>query len=198
MRSWSAEQTKIENGTWHEQAPKTIAFETALKQYREYSTVQNRSSRLVCRARALSVGITHQGSYAAREDYARSHRRRQTPTSPKRGSFHCRQGSRCLEGVFQLVHGAESSGLESSLSGEVLQRRQFAAALSHRGGVQPAYRSGEDGQNIAMSGREDHPLRAHGPAPRQPLLLEVGFRGLPEPRRSDSPHQRAAGHMRFP
>jgi len=43
VRSWSAEQTKIENGTWHEQAPKTIAFETALKQYREYSTVQNRS-----------------------------------------------------------------------------------------------------------------------------------------------------------
>ena len=42
-RIWSAEQTKIENGTWHEQAPKTVAFETALKQYREYSTVQNRS-----------------------------------------------------------------------------------------------------------------------------------------------------------
>ena len=43
LRIWSAEQTKIENGTWHEQAPKTVAFETALKQYRQYSTVQNRS-----------------------------------------------------------------------------------------------------------------------------------------------------------
>jgi integrase len=43
LRIWSAEQTKIETGTWHEQAPKTVAFETALKQYREYSTVQNRS-----------------------------------------------------------------------------------------------------------------------------------------------------------
>ena len=37
-RIWSAEQTKIENGTWHDQAPKTITFETVLKQYREYST----------------------------------------------------------------------------------------------------------------------------------------------------------------
>ena len=43
LRIWSAEQTKIENGTWHEQAPKTVTFETALKQYREYSRVQNRS-----------------------------------------------------------------------------------------------------------------------------------------------------------
>ena len=43
LRIWSAEQTKIESGTWHDQAPKTIAFETALTQYRDYSTVQNRS-----------------------------------------------------------------------------------------------------------------------------------------------------------
>ncbi len=43
LRLWSSEQTKIENGTWHEQAPKTVTFEKALKQYREYSTVQNRS-----------------------------------------------------------------------------------------------------------------------------------------------------------
>ena len=42
---WSAEQTKIENGTWHEQAPKTVTFATALKQYREYSIIQNRSHR---------------------------------------------------------------------------------------------------------------------------------------------------------
>lgn len=43
LRRWSSEQTKIENGTWHEQAPKTVTFATALKQYREYSTIQNRS-----------------------------------------------------------------------------------------------------------------------------------------------------------
>src|SRR5882672_7095960 len=43
LRIWSAEQAKIDNGTWHEQVPKTVTFETALKQYREYSTVQNRS-----------------------------------------------------------------------------------------------------------------------------------------------------------
>src|SRR5438094_332033 len=43
LRLWSAEQAKIENGTWHEQTPKTTAFEAALKQYREYSAVQNRS-----------------------------------------------------------------------------------------------------------------------------------------------------------
>ena len=34
-----------ENGTWHEQAPKTVTFATALKQYREYSIIQNRSHR---------------------------------------------------------------------------------------------------------------------------------------------------------
>src|SRR4029434_8160498 len=58
VRSWSAEQTKIENGTWHEQAPKTIAFETALKQYREYSTVQNRSHDSYVEP-ALSVWEAH-------------------------------------------------------------------------------------------------------------------------------------------
>ncbi len=45
MRIWAAEQAKIESGTWHEQAPKTITFAAALKQYREYSAVQNRSHR---------------------------------------------------------------------------------------------------------------------------------------------------------
>jgi hypothetical protein len=43
--TWSAEQTKIENGTWYEQAPKTVTFATALRQYREYSSIQNRSHR---------------------------------------------------------------------------------------------------------------------------------------------------------
>jgi hypothetical protein len=45
LRFWSSEQTKIENGTWHEHAPKTVTLATALKQYREYSTIQNRSHR---------------------------------------------------------------------------------------------------------------------------------------------------------
>ena len=48
---------------------------------------------------------------------------------------------------------------------------------------------GEDDQNVAISSRKDHPLRAHGPAPGQPLPPAVGLRGLSEPRRSDSPHQ---------
>ena len=58
LRIWSAEQTKIENGTWHEQAPKTVTFENALKQYREYSTVQNRSHNSYVEP-ALSVWETH-------------------------------------------------------------------------------------------------------------------------------------------
>jgi integrase len=45
LRLWSSEQTKIENGTWHEHTPKTVTLATALKQYREYSTIQNRSHR---------------------------------------------------------------------------------------------------------------------------------------------------------
>src|SRR5580693_6629198 len=45
LRVWSTTQTKIENGTWLEQVPKTVTFATALKQYREYSTIQNRSHR---------------------------------------------------------------------------------------------------------------------------------------------------------
>jgi len=45
LRVWSTTQTKIENGTWLEQAPKTVTLATALKQYREYSTIQNRSHR---------------------------------------------------------------------------------------------------------------------------------------------------------
>ena len=43
LRLWSAEQAKIENGTWHERAPKIVALGTALEQYRLYSKVQNRS-----------------------------------------------------------------------------------------------------------------------------------------------------------
>jgi integrase len=58
MRLWSAEQTKIENGTWHEQAPKSVTFESALKLYREYSAVQNRSHRSYVEP-ALSVWEAH-------------------------------------------------------------------------------------------------------------------------------------------
>jgi integrase len=58
LRLWSAEQTKIENGTWDEHAPKAITFATALQQYREYSTVQNRSHRSYVEP-ALSVWETH-------------------------------------------------------------------------------------------------------------------------------------------
>jgi integrase len=43
LRIWSAEQTKIETGTWHEQAPRIVSLETALELYRAYSKVQNRS-----------------------------------------------------------------------------------------------------------------------------------------------------------
>jgi len=43
LRLWSTEQAKIENGTWHEQAPKIVALGVAFEQYREYSKVQNRS-----------------------------------------------------------------------------------------------------------------------------------------------------------
>jgi hypothetical protein len=37
LRLWSTEQAKIENGTWHEQAPKIVALGVAFEQYREYS-----------------------------------------------------------------------------------------------------------------------------------------------------------------
>src|SRR6266850_6730130 len=58
LRIWSAEQAKIENGTWHEQAPKKVTFATALMQYREYSTVQNRSHHSYVEP-ALSVWEAH-------------------------------------------------------------------------------------------------------------------------------------------
>jgi integrase len=43
LRFWFAEETKIASGSWHERAPRTVTFEAALKEYREYSSVQNRS-----------------------------------------------------------------------------------------------------------------------------------------------------------
>lgn len=43
LRLRSGEQTKIDNGTWHQQTPKIVALGTALEQYRAYSKVQNRS-----------------------------------------------------------------------------------------------------------------------------------------------------------
>jgi integrase len=58
LRLWSAAQTRIDNGTWHEHAPKTITFGAALTQYREYSAIQNRSHRSYVEP-ALSVWETH-------------------------------------------------------------------------------------------------------------------------------------------
>jgi hypothetical protein len=49
---------KIDNGTWHDQAPKTITFGAALTQYREYSTIQNRSHHSYVEP-ALSVWEAH-------------------------------------------------------------------------------------------------------------------------------------------
>jgi integrase len=43
QRLWAAEQAKIENGTWHEHAPKCVTLATAFGLYRTYSKVQNRS-----------------------------------------------------------------------------------------------------------------------------------------------------------
>ncbi|MCU0250849.1 MAG: hypothetical protein MUE61_11600 [Vicinamibacterales bacterium] len=36
LRAWSAEQTKIEKGTWHAIAPRTLTFGEVLDRYREH------------------------------------------------------------------------------------------------------------------------------------------------------------------
>ena len=43
LRLWSAENVKIENGTWQESAPRNLTLGDALEQYRAYSKVQHRS-----------------------------------------------------------------------------------------------------------------------------------------------------------
>ena len=43
LRIWASEQSKLENGTWHERTPKLITLDAALELYRAYSRVQNRS-----------------------------------------------------------------------------------------------------------------------------------------------------------
>ena len=43
LRVWAAEQSKIEDGTWDERAPRNVTLGEALRQYREYSSVQHRS-----------------------------------------------------------------------------------------------------------------------------------------------------------
>jgi hypothetical protein len=123
MRLWSAEQTKIENGTWHEQAPKSVTFESALKLYREYSTVQNRSHRSYVEP-ALSVWEAHikPSTLLAKvttelvEDVKL--RRAQAVGTP-----HGRQRSRSLEGVLQcMVYDTQPGGVKSGVASEVLQR----------------------------------------------------------------------------
>jgi excisionase family DNA binding protein len=49
-RLWSAEQTKIENGTWHERAPKTVTFETAGGREASGARCPHRSSHFGLRA----------------------------------------------------------------------------------------------------------------------------------------------------
>jgi integrase len=39
LRTWSAEQTKIENGTWNIRAPKAVTFGAALSQYKAHAKV---------------------------------------------------------------------------------------------------------------------------------------------------------------
>ncbi len=76
------------------------------------------------------MGSTHQGEHAACEDYARSHRRRQTAACPRSCSRDRRQGSRGLESLLRLVHSTQSGGIESCPSREVFQRRQLSFGIS--------------------------------------------------------------------
>ena len=133
LRFWSAEQTKIENGTWHEQAPKNDHVRDGVDG-NIASTRRSRTDRIdtLRRTGARRVGSAHRGrARCSRRSRPAHDRRRQTAARPRSRSQHRRQGSRGVEGVLQLVHGAQSGGLESGLSGEVLQRRQLAPAISH-------------------------------------------------------------------
>ncbi len=56
MRLWSAQQSKIENGTWHERAPALATIAKAFEDYRAYSKVQNRSHSSYVEP-ALSMGV---------------------------------------------------------------------------------------------------------------------------------------------
>ena len=75
LRIWSAEQTKIENGTWHDQAPKTVTFDDGAEAVSRILEGPESLTRLVRRTCALRVGSTHQSEDAAGEDHARSNRR---------------------------------------------------------------------------------------------------------------------------
>ncbi len=61
LRRWSAEESKIKNGTWDQRAPKRITLGTAFEDYRAYSKVQNRSHETYVET-ALSVWEEHLGS----------------------------------------------------------------------------------------------------------------------------------------
>src|ERR1051325_8705759 len=43
LRAWSAEQTKLEDGTWDDRAARNVPLGDALQRYREYSKVQHRA-----------------------------------------------------------------------------------------------------------------------------------------------------------
>ncbi len=144
LRLWSAEQTKIENGTWYGQTATTISFEISLKQYREYSTIQNRSHHSYVEP-ALSVWEEHikpstllaKIKPALIEDVKLRRAQQVARTTVDKDLA-------VLKAFLQLVHGAWLSGIESCHARQILQRGQFAAALSDRGRICPAHPSGQE------------------------------------------------------
>ena len=79
------------------------------------------------------MGGEHRREDAVGEDHAGLDRGRQTTARSAGGSHDRRQGPRGVESVFQLVHGAQPRGVEFGVPRQILQRRQFASAVSHRG-----------------------------------------------------------------
>ena len=81
LRLWSSEQTKIENGTWHEQAPKIIAFGAALEQYPGGFEDPEPVARELRRARSENVGAGVGREAIPGQSQRRPDRGRQTATS---------------------------------------------------------------------------------------------------------------------
>ena len=182
---------------WHEQAPKTITFATALKQYREYSTVQNRSHRSYVEPALVDVGSAHRARTTLLAKITPAHiedvklrRAKQVAHSTVDKDL------AVLESVLQLVHGAQSRRVESGAARQVFQRGQLATSLSHGGRVRPPPAGGEEDRDVTVPRREDHPVRAHGTAQRQPVPPSMGSGGLPQPRVSAFRGPRVAAHTR--
>ena len=92
-----------------------------------------------------------------------------------------------LKAFFNWCIGAQSGRIESRPSREVLQRGQLAAPISHDGGVRPASaRRRKTIETSPLPRREDHPGRAHGPAPRQPVPPRWDQMDFAQPRHADS------------